>query len=380
MHTVHPSIIIGSYTWDQDRLPRDEFQLRSDELNRAMDRNGWRAMFIYGDAREHSAIAYYTNFIPRLRWAIALIPREGESRLLVSMSSRDLPAMKLMTWIPDVLSGWEWESAFDTWLVRLKGDGPIDVGTVGFDIIQARLFRSVERSNGDRLRLHTADGLGSTDRPMRPRELSIMREACAVVRSAARAMVQAWRGGAGAESAALAGERAARAMAAMDVRTLVSLDGGRTLVPFRGEFAARTDSLVAYIAVKVTGYWAEIFVTDTTRTDNLLSAVRTAVASLTSELRPGASGAELFEQAMAALGPRPLHPVLSDKIGRRIGLSLDEGEALSQGSREPLATGAVYAIHVGTRDSAGGALASAMVAITANGPEILSSSEEVLTP
>ena len=50
MRTVHPSIIIGSYTWDQDRLPRDEFQIRTKALHDVMDANGWKAVLIYGDA------------------------------------------------------------------------------------------------------------------------------------------------------------------------------------------------------------------------------------------------------------------------------------------------------------------------------------------
>ena len=77
------------------------------------------AMLVYGDAREHSDLAYFTNFIPRHRWALALLPRQGEPRLLVSMSSRDMPAQRLMTWIPDVLSAWTWESVFDPWLAGL---------------------------------------------------------------------------------------------------------------------------------------------------------------------------------------------------------------------------------------------------------------------
>ena len=94
-----------------------------------MDANGWKAVLIYGDANEHSALAYFTNFVPRLRWGMALIPREGEPRLLASMSSRDVPAMKLMTFIPDVLSGWNWDTAFDPWLAKLTGDDPMDIGT-----------------------------------------------------------------------------------------------------------------------------------------------------------------------------------------------------------------------------------------------------------
>ena len=128
MRTVHPSIIIGSYTWDQDRLPRDEFRIRMAELHRVMDAKGLKAVFVHGDAAEHSALAYFSNFVPRLRWSMALLPREGEPRLLISMSSRDVPAMKLMTWIPDVLSGWAWESAFDPWLARLQAPELLHAG------------------------------------------------------------------------------------------------------------------------------------------------------------------------------------------------------------------------------------------------------------
>ena len=90
MRTVQPSIVIGSYSWDQDRLPRDEFQIRMDALSRAMDANGWQAVLIYGDAAEHAALAYFTNFTPRLRWGMALLPRQGEPRLIAAMSPRDI--------------------------------------------------------------------------------------------------------------------------------------------------------------------------------------------------------------------------------------------------------------------------------------------------
>ena len=46
MRTVQPSIVIGSYIWDQDRVPRDEFQIRTAALNRVMDANGWKAVLI----------------------------------------------------------------------------------------------------------------------------------------------------------------------------------------------------------------------------------------------------------------------------------------------------------------------------------------------
>ena len=47
---------------DQDRVPRDEFQLRMDALNRVMDDNRWKAVLVYGDMAEHSVLAYFSNF------------------------------------------------------------------------------------------------------------------------------------------------------------------------------------------------------------------------------------------------------------------------------------------------------------------------------
>ena len=37
MRTMQPSVTIGSYTWAQDRLPADEFELRLAELRAAME-------------------------------------------------------------------------------------------------------------------------------------------------------------------------------------------------------------------------------------------------------------------------------------------------------------------------------------------------------
>jgi Xaa-Pro aminopeptidase len=372
MRTVHPSIIIGSYTWDQDRLPRDEFQIRMAELYGVMDAKGLKAVFVHGDAAEHSALAYFTNFAPRLRWGMALLPREGEPRLLISMSSRDVPAMKLMTWIPDVLSGWTWESAFDPWLARLNADHPIDIGTVGFDLMRPTLFRSLEKSLGNRFRLRVADSDVAAVRSMRPRERTELREASAVVRAAADAFVQAWRGGMGVEAAALEGERTARLMAAQDVRTLVSFDGGRTLAPFRGSFEARAASLLGYIAVKHRGYWADMFVTVAAGDSGVQQRARASLDAALRSARPGVTAAALHAIAVEQLGALPLHPVLSGSIGHRIGLSLNEGGELTHDSRHPLKAGEVYTVQVGAYDPAGGgALASAMIVITATGVDTL---------
>jgi Xaa-Pro aminopeptidase len=374
MLTMHPSIMIGSYGFEPDRLPRDEFQIRMNALHRVMDEKKLAAMLVYGDAREHGAVAWFTNFIPRLRWAMALLPKNGEPRLLTSMSPRDVPAMRQMTWIADVMSGWNWESAFDPWLARLSADAPAAIGTVGFDLMRPALLQSLEKSLGNRFTLTAADPDVLALRSTRPRELSLIREACKVVRAGAVTMRDAWRSGRGNEAAALAGERVARAMAAQDVRTLVSFDGGRTLSPFRGAFELRAEPFLGYIAVKHMGYWAELFVSAGEPSSDSARPAREALTAGLNSVARGLTADKVYANAIAPLAASPLHPVLGGSVGRRVGLSANAGDELGPDRRHALTPGEVYALHVGTRDMQSGAIASAMVLVTSSGCEQLVSS------
>jgi len=371
MRTMHPSIMIGSYGWEQDRVPRDEFQIRLDALHALMDRQGLAAVLVYGDAREHAALAWFANFIPRMRWAMALFPRKGEPRLLTSMSPRDVPAMRQMTWIPDVMSGWNWESAFDPWLAKLGGEDPAGIGSIGFDLMRPPLMQSLQKSLGNRFRLQAVDGEVLALRSTRPRELSLIREACKVVEAGAVTMRNAWRGGLGNEAAALEGERVARAMAAQDVRTLVSFDRGRTLSPFRGSFDARAEPFLGYIAVKHMGYWAELFVSEADQAGKPAGAAKAGLSALLQAFETGASAGVLHRRAIDALGPSPLHPVLGGSVGRRMGVSPAEGGELGAGSMHTLVHGHVYGLHVGTADEQSGAIASAMIMLSAAGYDVL---------
>jgi Xaa-Pro aminopeptidase len=173
------------------------------------------------------------------------------------------------------------------------------------------------------------------------------------------------------ETAALAAERQARLGAAQDVRTLVSYDRGRTLGPFRGTPEATSDRLLGYIAVKHQGYWADMFVSAAGKPSDMQRRAQAALGAMLAAAAPGLAARELHALAIAALGSLALHPMLSGSVGQRIGLSLDEGGALMTASRHTLQPGEVYALHVGGRDPTGGAIVSAMIAITAKGVEIL---------
>jgi Xaa-Pro aminopeptidase len=367
-------VTIGSYVWAQDRLPYDEFTLRLDALRAAMERNGWPAVLVYGDVREHAALAFLSSFIPRVRWGMALLPRTGDARLLCAMSTRDLPAMRTLTWIADVRSGMgpEWVNAFDPWFERFTGGQAQKLGTLGFDIMAPVLQVSVCRSLGERFALQRADDVVAIPaRGKRPRELTMIRASCKLLEATAATFAESWRGNREPETAALDAERVARSLAAQDVRTLVSLDGGRTLVPYQGRFEKCAGPLVGYLAVKAVGYWADMFVT--VDDDTITPVARHAEAALdaiVTDMRPGTRTGALHAKAVGALAPFKLHPVLGGSVGHAIGLSLHEGAEFQASADAMLVEDGVYTLQVGVAD-AGNALVSAIVRTTAKGAEIL---------
>jgi Xaa-Pro aminopeptidase len=381
MQTMQPSIMLGSYVWAQDRLPQDEFVVRLNALRAVMAQNSWSGVLVYGDAREHAALAYLSNFIPRIRWGLALLPRSGDARLLCAMGTRDLPAMRTMTWIADVQSGWgpEWVKAFDPWLGRLQGEPTMALGTVGFDLMAPVLHQSLRRSLGNRFVLQGADAIAAIPPGRkRPRELTMIRASCTVLQAAAKAFAESCRDTGEPETAALEAERVARSLAAQDIRTMVSLDGGRTLVPYQGRFEKMPGPSIGYLAVKVAGYWADMFVSIGDR--STAAAARRAAAALdtlVNDVRPGAAAAALHARAMAALGPGKLHPVLGGSVGHGIGLSLDEKPNFRASEEGVVAEDGVYALQAGTADPvAGHVILSAIVRATAKGAEVLARSPE----
>jgi Xaa-Pro aminopeptidase len=382
MQTMQPSIMLGSHVWAPDRLPADEFRQRLDDIRVRMDRNAWKALLVYGDVREHAVLAYVSNLIPRVGWGMALVPCDGDPRLLCSTSARDRPAMRAMTWIDDVRSGCEWDGAFKSWFERFDGDGRIDIGTIGFDLMPPDLHQCVNRSMGRRFVLHRADALMGIGRSgKRPHELSMLRTSCKVVETGARTLIESWRRNGEPETAALDAERVARSMAAQDVRTLVSLDGGRTLVPFQGRFEPTGRPLAAYFAVKVAGYWADMFVAAGLRPTPALHHVEAALDAMVAAVWPRVRSGDIHAKAMTALRPFKLHPVLGDSVGHGIGLSLHEGSEFRDGGDAILQEDGVYALQVGVADPPSTyILMSAIVRNTAKGAEVLACSPSAVAP
>src|SRR5437899_272674 len=102
MLTPHPTLLIGPSDWDEERMPRAEFARRIDALW-AHAPQAERAI-VYGDSRHHAELAYFTNLVPKLGPAVALLSRTGEHRMFVGDAANMLGAARPLTWIENVMT------------------------------------------------------------------------------------------------------------------------------------------------------------------------------------------------------------------------------------------------------------------------------------
>jgi hypothetical protein len=362
MRTMHPTLLVGPADWDSLRLPLEEFQARLD----ALWCNNWQAggAIVYGDAADHAALAYLTHFTPKLEPAIALLSRDGDAKLLVGGGINMLPAAKPLTWIGNLLPLRSAAKAVAEWSATLAGGSGLML--IAGDAMPYAMHREIVAALGPDVGID--DGTPIVRAQMRrksTRELAAIQEASLVLGEAVVALRQAK--DLGVTAAVLAAEHVAWRRGAQDVRSLFSLDGGRTLIPFDVPVGAAVDPLQVYLAVRHSGYWAEGFIMLSTQQHAPLIAAEAALQAALAQVAPGVTpGAltEILATAMPAFAPHPV--TVPSVVG--IGLALQQDVPAD----EPVGVGEVLSLRAGVSDSQlGSAMASAMVTVTVNGRDIL---------
>jgi hypothetical protein len=349
MLTPHPTLLIGPSDWDAERMPRAEFARRIDALW-AHAGEAERAV-VFGSSRHHAELAYFTNLVPKLGPALALLSRSGEHRMFVGDSAHMLGAARPLTWIENVASMKEAAAAI--------ADGPAPKGAllIGADYMPVALRRSMTEALGTDTPIvdATAQAWAQMRRKSR-HELDAIAAAFKTTGVARKAMREALMAGAGTTDVVLAGERAAGTAGAQDVRTLFSPDGGRTLRPFDVPIRHEVDPLLTYLAIRRFNYWAECFPLFTQRPEPtpLHQKAWDAMASAVSAIKAGVTTQEIGERIAAAIAPYQAHPVIDRAFVQPMGLALDEPPYADPGTS--FAEGEVYSLRVGAIDDAGGSV------------------------
>ena len=360
MLTQHPTLLIGPSDWEPARMPREEFGRRIDALWER-DPEASRAI-VFGSSRHHAELAYFSNLIAKLEPAVALLSRTGAHRLFVGGGVNMIGAARPLTWIDEVLPMKDLADALAAGRAARSLLVGADSMTVGFR-------RTVTEAIGasDAATDATAHVWSQMRRKSRY-ELDAIDAAVKATGATRKAMREALISAAGVTQAVLAGERAADMAGAQDVRTLFSLDGGRTLRPFFASFKQAVDPLLAYLAVRRFNYWAECFPLFTTRPEpsRLHEKAWDALEAAASAIKPGVATQEIVQLIAAAIAPCQAHPVTARAFAQRMGLGLDEPPYTDVGAT--FEVGEVYSLRIGIADEPRGSLiCSRMFIVAADG-------------
>jgi Xaa-Pro aminopeptidase len=98
----HSVLKRGCSTWDPNQVPAEVFQTRLAAVRDQMARQILDALVIYGDNYSFADLCYLTNYFPKVRGGIAVVPWEGAVSMLLNIGSRDVPFAKTLTWVEDV--------------------------------------------------------------------------------------------------------------------------------------------------------------------------------------------------------------------------------------------------------------------------------------
>src|SRR5262245_44778491 len=285
----HSVLKRGCSTWDPQQVPQSEFQTRVDAVRSEMAQRNLDALVIYGDNYSFADLCYLTNYFPKVRGGIALVPRNGPISVLLNIGSRDVPFAKTLTWVEDVRAsnnvGADGAKLLKEKSLEAAKIGLMDSGN-GFPLPQLEEMKSAL----PKVTWHECDTMIMPQRMTKTaREIQAMREAGRLLNeicNEAQRFIQTGRK----EYQIVADiDRLARDKGAEDIRILA---GEKRLNPPSFKQAATLENHWAvYLAVQHERYWAEAGRTyilgDDAKIKAAYARAQGIVAAMAKELKPG---------------------------------------------------------------------------------------------
>ncbi|HZD39336.1 MAG TPA: M24 family metallopeptidase [Terriglobales bacterium] len=335
----HSVLKRGCSVWDRQAMPEAEYQGRLESVRQQMVQDGLDALVIYGDNYSFADLCYLTNYFPKVRGGLAIIPRSGSLSLLLNIGSRDVPFAKSLTWVEDVRASGQLgrdgaEAIKERGLAQSKL-GLMDSGK-GFPLAQLEdLKESLPQvqwqpchSMLQQMRLQKS-----------AKELTALRAAGQVLNEileGAREFIQPGRG----EYEIVADiDRLARDKGVEDIRILA---GERRLQPPSFKMTVSMGKHWAlYLAIQHERYWSEIgrtyVLSSESKLQNAYRRAQEVVAQMAAQMKPGSSVTAIDETARKQLGEFFGSAVL---YGLGNGIGLDQWEEPYVGEEEARRVGA----------------------------------------
>ena len=366
------ALLAGPYDWDPALLQQAEFQSRLAPVRKVLAERQASALVVHGNSLEYGALAYLTGFVPKLGPAFALIEINSPIRLLVAGSPAMLPAAKRLTWVKDVRPMGDLKGSLAEWLSHVARTDQAAIGLWGDDLMALRASNAIHTAIqpfGRIVELRACLDSLRVEKSSREREM--LRRACGILAAASKELLRADKG-AGLRSAALAAESAAFENGAQDVRILASARDGGPPVAFDGPSDPVLNPIIACIAVKFAGYWAEGFVTSDNTSGGAVAGAQRALSAMLAQARPGVTFRELESLGEKQISPYKPHSFIANRAGNSIGLTLEEMPETESPEDLKLRIGGVYTLRAGAAGaSSDNAIVSAMIAVEDSKIEIL---------
>jgi Xaa-Pro aminopeptidase len=340
----HSVLKRGCSTWDPEQVPQAEFQARLDAVRREIARLDLGALVIYGDNYSFADLCYLTNYFPKVRGGIAVVPRDGAISLLLNIGSRDVPFAKTLTWVEDVRASNQ-VGADGAKLLKEKALDKAKVGLAdsgrGFPLPQLEEMKAAL----PQVAWTECDALIAPMRQVKTaRELAAMREAGRVLREISDGAQRYIKPGRTEYEIVADIDRLARDRGAEDIRILA---GEKRLQPPSFKQAASVENHWAvYLAVQHERYWAEagrtyIFAGDVISA-SAYNRAQEVVAEMTSHLKPGGAVTALDSTARKQLGEFYAAASMYG-LGHGIGLSQWEAPFLNESDAKEVGASSVGA-------------------------------------
>ncbi len=365
---LETTLLTGPYDWDPALTPQAEFDGRIAAVREVMRKHGLDGVFVGGTSPEHGALGYLTGFVPKLGPALAFIPAAGELRLAFSGGGAMQASAERLTYITKLHASRDPQQDCAGWIAEAGGTR---FGLWGDYAITKAVRDNIDRAVPWPVAVLDAD-LDLLRRRKSTGELALIRRACDVLAVTMRTLRSAAAAGAGVRSAALAAERACYAAGAQDVRMLLSARDGGMPQPLIGAADPKADPLLACIAVRCAGYWAEGLATITAKSVAALPAAEAALDAMLKTARSGVAASQLAAVARRVLAGLENHAIMrAISLGNGIGMSREELPFLAGNSSEVLQEGDVCTIRAGVAALGGSAIVSAMIRSGRDGAELL---------
>jgi len=300
----HSVLKRGCSTWNPQQVPQAGFQARLDAVRQEMGRRNLDALVIYGDNYSFADLCYLTNYFPKVRGGIAVVPRTGAISLLLNIGSRDVPFAQTLTWVEDVRASNQLGSD-SAKLLKEKGFESAKIGLAdsgqGFPLPQLEEMKSS-------LPQVSWQDCHSIIQPLRvaktTQELAAMREAGRLLEAVCNGACEFIKPGRKEYEIIADIDRFARDQGAEDIRILA---GEKRLNPPSFKQAANLrDHWAVYLAVQHERYWAEAgrtyILADDAKLKEAYARAQEIVAAMAKQLKPKGAVAAIDDTARRELG------------------------------------------------------------------------------